>query len=97
MFRFNGFGFPVIIRNAPVKKTRHGDVVDLDFGEIEDALFMAIAEKPTRISGAELKFVRSHMNLTQEGFAGLIGVERSSVAKWEKKDLKVRRKRLQEM
>jgi putative transcriptional regulator len=88
-YKFSGFGFPVTIKNAPVKKTSRGDeVVDVDFNKIEAALFVAIAEKPARLSGAEVKFLRNHMNLTQVEFAGIIGVERSSIAKWEKKALK---------
>jgi putative transcriptional regulator len=88
-YQFNGFGFPVIIKNARVRKTSRGDeVVDVDFKRLESVLFIAIAEKPARLSGAEIKFLRNHMELTQAEFADLIGIERSSVAKWEKKDLK---------
>lgn len=86
---FNGLGFPVVLVNVRTKETQHGEALDFNMNDLEAMVFEALIRKPARFSGAELKFVRHVMELTQAVLADLLGdVDRSAVAKWEAKDLK---------
>jgi len=51
-------------------------------------LFVALIRQPTRLSGAEVRFLRHHLEMTHDAFARLLKVELSLVVKWEGKDLK---------
>ena len=63
------------------------DVLKINYDEIAKKLFCALAFKPSKLLGAEVRFMRHHLEMTQEEFAHLLMVERSTVAKWEKFDL----------
>ena len=66
-----------------------GEVVpDVNYNELQAILFVALIRKSTRLSGAEIRFLRHHLEMTQDAFARLLKVERSLVSKWEGKDLK---------
>lgn len=84
---FYGFGFPVILIGIPTRKEMGEEVLEANFNEIERLLFLALIRKPTRMSGAEVKFVRHVMNASQETFASVLLVDRTSISKWEAKDL----------
>ena len=87
--KFNGFGFPVVLTNVQTKVVHDEIVPDVDFNELQKLLFIALIRKPSRLSGAEIKFLRLHLEMTQQDFAKLLKIERSLVSKWENKDLKV--------
>ena len=85
---FNGLGFPIVLLKAKTKDTEYGEVLDVDFNRLSELVFEALIRKPARFSGAEVKFIRHHMELSQNVFADLLDIDRSSVGKWEAKDLK---------
>ncbi len=85
--QFDGLGFPLILLNPSYKKLRGQEILDVDFDYLQQSAFAALVRKPSSFSGAELKFVRLHMAMTQNTFADFLGVDRSSVGKWEVKDL----------
>ena len=87
-FQFNGFGFPVLLVNARTKVERGEVLPDVNYQEMERLLFETVIRKPDRLSGAEVKFLRHHLDMTQAEFSKLLKVERSLVSKWEARDLK---------
>ena len=86
--QFNGFGFPVLLVNVRTKTERGEVLPDVNYQEMERVLFKAVIRKPDRLSGAEVKFLRHHLDLTQADFSKMLRVERSLVSKWEARDLK---------
>jgi hypothetical protein len=50
VLKFNGFGFPVLLIGAPVKKILGEDVLDLNFNNLEEQIFLALIKKPGRLS-----------------------------------------------
>ena len=82
---YNGFGFPVLLKDWPHLKIDGVWEPDIPYRGIEALLFNKMPFKFARIWGAEVKFIRHHMGMTQEEFAGWLGF---SVADWEKADLK---------
>jgi len=81
----HGFGFPVQILNAPLKKIEGEWVLNLDFEKFEKEVLLALAMKPARLSGNEVKFVRQHFEMDLKAFGKRFGdVAHSAVIKWEK-------------
>lgn len=48
------------------------------------AIALTVATKPSALSGPEIRFLRKHMELSQESLASMIGIGVQSVAAWEK-------------
>ncbi|HYL65193.1 MAG TPA: helix-turn-helix domain-containing protein [Candidatus Methylomirabilis sp.] len=44
---------------------------------------VAILQKPYRLQGEELRFLRKHIELSQEEFAKLLRVNKTTLSKWE--------------
>ena len=80
----NGFGFPVHLVNVPMVKVRGHWTPDIDYNKLAKAVLQAIAHKPSRLTGAEIHFVRQHFGLTLQQFAKRFGVSHVAVIKWEK-------------
>ena len=55
--KFNGFGFPVILLNAPMKVEHGEEIPDVNFNHIQGSLFQALLLKPSRLSGAMIDAV----------------------------------------
>jgi len=80
-----GFGFPVQIINAPLKKIDGEWVLNLNFEKYEKVVLVALAMKPVRLSGNEIKFIRHHFEMDLKSFGKRFGdVAHSAVIKWEK-------------
>jgi putative zinc finger/helix-turn-helix YgiT family protein len=47
---------------------------------------LALVNKPYRLNGAEVRFLRKHVGMTQEGFSQLIHVDKTTLSKWETGD-----------
>jgi DNA-binding transcriptional regulator YiaG len=86
--KFKGFGFPILILKPKYLETQGGKVLDVDYTKLEILAFKALIYKSGRYTGAEIKFIRNHMEYTQKTFADLLPVNRSSVTNWESKNLK---------
>jgi DNA-binding transcriptional regulator YiaG len=81
----NGFGFPVQIVNAPLIKNRGKWTLNINFEKYERALLIALAHKPSRLTGHEIKFIRNNFEMSLKGFGERFGdVAHSAVIKWEK-------------
>ncbi len=80
-----GLGFPVVIVNPLFRLFEGEQILDVNPKALKDAFFALIPEKKGRMIGSEVRFIQSYMNLTQEAFGKMIGVDHSSIAKWEAK------------
>lgn len=83
-FRFNGFGFPVIIEDCPMIEALGEWVPNINFIALEGVMAIGVALKPYRLTGAEIHFLRLHFELNLQELADHLGVTRQAVAKWEK-------------
>ena len=68
-----------------LRQTRYGDAVAIDD---VDGLHLAIAknlvEKKGSLTGKEFRFLRTLMGMSQDGIAGMVGVQEQSVSLWER-------------
>lgn len=81
-----GCGFPVIV--ARVQKLPWGkddEIIIMSHGKYSQAVPRALAEKPTRLTGNEVRFLRLHYEMPLAEFGKLFDVSHPAVKKWEGK------------
>ncbi|MFC1611551.1 hypothetical protein ACFL6C_11385 [Myxococcota bacterium] len=83
-FVYEGFGFPVVLRNVPMVKVRGVWTPKVDFNQLARSVLEALALHPARLSGHEVKFVRHFFEMTLDKFAERFGVSHPAVLKWER-------------
>lgn len=70
-----------------VKETAYGESVAItDVKGLHDVIGKSIAEKPAPLTGAEFRFLRKELGLSQERLADIVGLTSQAVAIWEKTD-----------
>lgn len=85
---YQGFGFPVLLKGVMYKGEGPDRYLDVPHEAIARSLLHALLCKKAPWTGAELRFVRKELDLTQAEFARLMHVKTSSnVVFWEKKEL----------
>lgn len=83
-FIYEGFGFPIRLVNAPLKKV-HGEwVFDFSMGVFQKVVLNMLAEKPSPLTGPELRFIIDYFEMSYRDFAKVFGVSHVAVMKWEK-------------
>jgi DNA-binding transcriptional regulator YiaG len=79
---FMGFPYLVAVR-VPVRKTKSGDVIDLDPSVLEKAAAAAIISHIVPLHGKEVRFLRKVAGLSCEKFSREFGLSASTVLRWE--------------
>lgn len=79
-----GFGFPVRLFNVPMVKVRGIWTPKLNYNGLADAVLFALGDKRSRITGNEIRFIRTHFEMTLQDFAKRFSVSHVAVLKWEK-------------
>lgn len=82
---YSGLGFPIKVINPRYIEFRGEKILDVNPKKLMKTVFKAVINKPARLSGSEVKFLRGFMEMTQEDFANLIGVDRTLISKWQDK------------
>jgi len=89
MYHYRESGLPnIYLTNGyHVVETDHGDAVSVDrLEELHAAIAQTLVEeKPPPLTGAEVRFIRKQLNLTQESLAKCLGVQAQSVRGWERR------------
>ena len=67
------------------KKTPYGEAVAIeDVPGLTHAICAALVKKPGRLTGAEFRYLRLHMELSQKSLGKLSGNTEQAIAIWEK-------------
>ncbi|MEO6022277.1 MAG: hypothetical protein ABIP64_04020 [Burkholderiales bacterium] len=70
-----------------IKKTPYGEAVAIeDVPGLTRVICAALVKKPGRLTGAEFRYLRLHLRLSQKSLAKLFGNTEQAVALWEKND-----------
>lgn len=80
---YEGFCFPVLLTNVPMIKTRGEWTPDIDYNKLQKTVLIALATKPTCLTGNEIKFIRKFFRKTLEAFGLEFGVSHVAVIDWE--------------
>lgn len=83
IYTYEGFGFPVELTNVPMVKTRGQWTPDIDYSKLQREIILALALKPSCLSGSEIRFVRKYFKMTLESFGSEFGVSHVAVIDWE--------------
>ena len=81
---YEGFGFPIDLINVPMIKTRGEWIPDIEYNKLRKALLLALVEKPSSLTGNEVRFIRKYFRKTLEAFGQEFGVSHAAVIDWEK-------------
>jgi len=83
-FRYQGFGFPVILVDVPMVRVRGAWTPDVNYNRLSSRLLEVLARKPARLTGNEIRFIRHSLEMTLAQFATRFGITHPAVIKWEK-------------
>lgn len=89
MYHYVECGLPnVWLRNGfVVKQTPYGEAVAIQEVEgLHQMIGKMLAEQANGLTGAEFRFLRKELALSQENLAAIIGKSSQAVALWEKND-----------
>ncbi len=78
-------GIPVKLKNVTVKSIGGESVKIIPYLKLERQLLLLVAEKPFRLSGKEVRFIRKALDKSLEEFAELLGVTHPVIIRWESK------------
>jgi hypothetical protein len=84
VFVDEGFGFPVRLVNVPMVKVRGQWTPNINYNELAKVVLIALAHKPARITGHEVRFIRQHFEMSLQTFAERFCVSHPAVIKWER-------------
>ena len=84
VFIDEGFGFKVRILNASMVKVRGEWTPNINYNELAKVVVHALCHKPGRLTGAEIRFIRQHFEMTLQAFASRFCVTHVAVIKWER-------------
>nr|NGX58484.1 hypothetical protein [Chlamydiota bacterium] len=76
-------GFPVLLVNVPMIKSRGEWTPDINYNHLQKALIIALATKPYCLTGNEIRFIRKYFKKTLEAFGSEFGVSHVAVIDWE--------------
>lgn len=87
MYHFTDGGLRnVWLKNGYIERdTPYGKGVSFhDLEGLTKAICLALVKKPGKLTGAEFRYVRSNMLLSQKSLGEMMGYGEQAVAKWEK-------------
>lgn len=89
-YEFNGLGFPVIFSRVELRSIAGEWHPNINMRKLQDIAFEALLELPSRLTGAQVAFVRSYMDISQEQFAKSLGLTtHAQISRWEKNKQRV--------
>lgn len=79
-----GFGFPVKLLNVPMVKVRGQWTPRVNYNRLADLVLVMLAAKGSRLTGNQIKFIRTYFEMTLQEFGRRFDVSHPAVLKWEK-------------
>lgn len=80
-----GFGFPVHLYNVPMIKVRGIWTPKINYLKLSEFVLKSLVLKKSRLTGNEIRFIRTKFEMTLEKFAKRFDVSHPAVIKWENK------------
>ena len=82
-FIYKGLGIPVKLINVPMKKAAGEWCIDINMNKLMLVVLQEIIHKQTALTGGELKYIRTYLEMTSTEFGKIFGVSHVAVLKWE--------------
>jgi len=88
-YEFHGFGFPVIFDSVPGIEVDGEMLPKVDWKKVGYLVVREICQgQRSALSGNQVKFIRTQLDMSMRDFAKWLGVVHGSVSEWEKKKSK---------
>ena len=81
---YDGLGFSIVLRNIPMIELRGVWALDINLNILQKVVLLELAQHPSDLTGNQIRFIRTWLDLTQTEFGNLLGVTHPAVVKWEK-------------
>lgn len=82
-YSYDGLGFPVILSKVVLKQIMGEWLPQIDVEAISDIVLRALPSKPSKLTGDEIKFIRTYLGKSKTAFAEVFKLSHTAVAKWE--------------
>jgi DNA-binding transcriptional regulator YiaG len=83
---YNGLGFPIILDKVIFKKITGEWLPQIDVEAVSDLVLRALPSKPSKLTGDEIKFIRTFLGKSKSAFAEIFKLSHTAIAKWEKSE-----------
>ncbi len=81
---YEELGFPIVLVDPPVVTVRGHEVPDVNLRALQEAVYGMLVVKPARLTGAEVRFIRKYLRLTQANLAEVLNrANHTVVSQWE--------------
>jgi len=85
-YNYKASGLPVVLQNVEVRRCKECgeyEVVIPKLDELHNLIARAVVAKRARLTGAETRFLRTHLGWSGVDFARHMGVTAETVSRWE--------------
>lgn len=82
---FTGFGFDVLLKDIVIKKVDGEEYPDININELKLKTAKALLVMPVKMTGHQIKFLRTFLKLSYDDLSRKIDVPASTLRSWEKK------------
>lgn len=83
-FLYKGLGFPILLDQVLLQEIRGEWLPRIDVEKLADKIFKRLPSKPSRLTGNEIKFIRTYLDKSKPAFAEIFKLSHTAVTKWEK-------------
>ena len=83
-YLYEGLGFPIILGDVALVKVFGEWEAHINVEKVAKVAFSILPNKPSKFTGNEIYFIRTHLKLNRREFGELFKVSHTAVAKWEK-------------
>ena len=84
-YTFKGFGFDVILKNIAVKSVDGEEYPAINLNELKNSTAKALLKSKQRLTGNQIKFLRTYLKMSYDEVAREIHVAASTLRSWENK------------
>ena len=84
-YTFKGFGFDVILKNIAVKSVDGEEYPAVNLNELKNTTAKALLTSKQRLTGYQIKFLRTYLKMSYDEVAAEIHVAASTLRSWENK------------
>lgn len=84
-YTFKGFGFDVLLKNILVKSVDGEEYPAINMNELKNTTAKALLKSKQRLTGYQIKFLRTYLKMSFDEVAGEIHVAASTLRSWENK------------
>ncbi len=82
---FSGFGFDILLKNVVIKEAHGEEYPDINMNELKLMTAKALLIRPVKMTGYQIKFLRTFLKLSFDSLAEKIDTAASTIRSWEKK------------